>query len=135
MKLKYKLTDETLEGEGATMLDKAQLLKFLTELRHYGFDVETLEQITNEINDGDFDIPEEIEKRMWVFERIADEREFQEERHEFPEHLRLAVLTEELGEVAKELLEGENKVNLRTELIQVAAVAIRWIEYLEEMQK
>jgi NTP pyrophosphatase (non-canonical NTP hydrolase) len=113
------------------MLDKAQLLKFLSELRHYGFDVETLDQITNEINDGDFNIPEEIEKRMWIFERITDEREFQEERHEFPEHLRLAVLTEEVGEVAKELIEGENKVNLRTELIQVAAVAIRWIEYLE----
>jgi NTP pyrophosphatase (non-canonical NTP hydrolase) len=45
----------------------------------------------------------------------------------------LAVLTEEVGEVAKELLESDgNKVNLRMELIQVAAVAVRWIEYLEE---
>lgn len=114
------------------MLDKAQLLRFLSELKDYGFDVETLDQITNEINDGDFDIPDEIESRMWVFERIADEREFQDERHEFPEHLRLAVLTEEVGEVAKELLEGDgNKVNLRMELIQVAAVAVRWIEALE----
>jgi NTP pyrophosphatase (non-canonical NTP hydrolase) len=118
------------------MLDKIMLLKFLSELKHGGYDSETADFIINEINAGHFDIDDEIESRMWVFERIADEREFQEERHEFPEHLRLAVLTEEVGEVAKELLESDgNKVNLRTELIQVAAVAIRWIEYLEEMQK
>lgn len=56
----------------------------------------------------------------------------------FPEDLRLAVLMEEVGEVAKELQPpdvttfGEYPTDrLRRELVQVAAVALRWIEHLD----
>jgi len=42
-----------------------------------------------------------------------------------PDGYKLAVLTEELGEVARAILEGSN---LREELIQVAAVAVAWAE-------
>lgn len=41
---------------------------------------------------------------------------------------KLAVITEEVGEVAKAMLEG---TNLREELIQVAAVAVAWAEALD----
>ncbi len=51
---------------------------------------------------------------------------------------RLAVLTEEVGEVARCLCERingnvtlEGPYQLRNELVQVAAVAMAWIEYLE----
>lgn len=44
---------------------------------------------------------------------------------------RLAVLAEEFGEVAKEVLEGDPTGNLRTELIQVAAVTLAWLEVQE----
>lgn len=49
---------------------------------------------------------------------------------DFPESLRMAILTEEVGEVAKEILENRDKDALRDELIQVAAVCLRWIERL-----
>lgn len=55
---------------------------------------------------------------------------------------RLAVLLEEVGETARATLEREGLVSdringadladaLRTELIQVAAVAVAWLEFLE----
>jgi hypothetical protein len=52
--------------------------------------------------------------------------------------LKLAVLTEEVGEVAKEVYElsvyesdaEDPEAKLRTELIQVAAVAVAWAESL-----
>lgn len=43
---------------------------------------------------------------------------------------RLAVLVEEVGEVAAEVLGGDA---LREELVQVAACAIAWIEHLERV--
>lgn len=53
---------------------------------------------------------------------------------------RLAVLAEEFGEVAREVLTGEGRrlardtvgtpEALRKEVIQVAAVAVAWAEYL-----
>jgi len=51
---------------------------------------------------------------------------------------RLAVLMEEVGEVARAILEGgkfandTHNVNLRKELIQVAAVALSWAEGMDE---
>ena len=42
---------------------------------------------------------------------------------------KLAVLTEETGEVARALLE-QDPDQLRTELVQVAAVAVAWLEAL-----
>jgi hypothetical protein len=42
--------------------------------------------------------------------------------------VKLAVLTEECGEVAREALDGT--LGLRDELVQVAAVAVAWLESL-----
>jgi hypothetical protein len=48
--------------------------------------------------------------------------------------VKMAVLSEEVGEVAKALLEGTDPWttgdDLRAELIQVAAVAVAWLESL-----
>lgn len=43
--------------------------------------------------------------------------------------VKLAVLVEEVGEVAKALLEHDDG-DLRDELVQVAAVAVAWLESL-----
>lgn len=78
-----------------------------------------------------------------MLDAILAERDRQEER--YPERTcadvrmsnpdRLTVLAEEFGEVAKETcdeLRGFNKrAPLREELIQVAAVAVAWIEGLD----
>ena len=48
---------------------------------------------------------------------------------EVPEPIKAAVLLEEVGEVARALLEGDRE-GLATELIQVAAVAVAWREAL-----
>ena len=62
---------------------------------------------------------------------ILAERRRQDELHpHFPESLRTAILGEEFGEVCKAYLESDN-TSLREELIQVAAVAVRWIEAIE----
>lgn len=45
---------------------------------------------------------------------------------------RLAVLGEEFGEVCKELQDGGTVENLRKELIQVAAVAVAWVEAIDK---
>lgn len=42
----------------------------------------------------------------------------------------LAILMEEVGEVAQETLDGGTKAGLRQELIQVAAVCVKWLEQL-----
>lgn len=51
---------------------------------------------------------------------------------------KLAMLTEEVGEVAREILalagivqESATRAKLRRELIQVAAIAVAWVEALE----
>ena len=43
--------------------------------------------------------------------------------------VKVAVLTEEVGEVARATLDGSTD-NLRSELVQVAAVAVAWLESL-----
>lgn len=51
---------------------------------------------------------------------------------------RLTVLAEEFGEVSAEVCEGItrplNRVALRSELIQVAAVCAAWVEYLDKTE-
>jgi NTP pyrophosphatase (non-canonical NTP hydrolase) len=52
-----------------------------------------------------------------------------------PDEQKLAVLVEEVGEVARELCESRAESrspdsNLKTELIQLAAVAVAWSESL-----
>lgn len=49
-------------------------------------------------------------------------------------HIKMSVLTEELGEVAKALLQEHHIDELETELIQVAAVAFAWIEALHHQR-
>ena len=63
---------------------------------------------------------------------------------ECPDELRLAMLTEELGEVARVLCERDTLTDdqdlliarreLRTELVQVAAIAVAWVEHLDELE-
>lgn len=52
--------------------------------------------------------------------------------------LKLTVLAEEFGEVAKEVCEGyQDKASinrLRTELVQVAAVCVAWVESLDNLE-
>lgn len=45
-------------------------------------------------------------------------------------HTMVAILTEEVGEVAKAALEGDDS-ELRTELVQTAAVCVKWLENLD----
>jgi hypothetical protein len=47
------------------------------------------------------------------------------------ETVKAAVLAEECGEVAHAVLEADHAA-MRTELIQVAAVAVAWLEMFEE---
>lgn len=44
--------------------------------------------------------------------------------------VKVAVLTEEVGEVARAVLDITNPDHLRAELVQVAAVAVAWLESL-----
>ena len=70
---------------------------------------------------------------MAVFELISEERARQDrlwgDQSARDRWLWLAILTEEVGEVAKAILEGKP---LRGELVQVAAVAVAALEALEK---
>lgn len=61
-------------------------------------------------------------------EREHQDKEWGEQNHE-PAYW-LAILVEEVGEAAKEIVDY-NPYNLRNELVQIAAVAIAAIESLE----
>lgn len=72
---------------------------------------------------------------------IYKERERQDfkwgDQSENPSILWTTVLTEEVGEVAKAVLDfeyqhGGTEEDLRKELIQVAAVAVAWVEALDK---
>lgn len=54
--------------------------------------------------------------------------EIKEKHPVFKKDQALAILTEEIGEVAKEI-QNENKERLQDELLDVIAFAIRWLEY------
>ena len=66
-------------------------------------------------------------------EDILNERERQSDKwgnqYHLSEHQYLAILAEEFGEAAKEVVE-HNSRNLYVELVQVAAVAVAWLEKL-----
>jgi hypothetical protein len=49
---------------------------------------------------------------------------------DYTPHQRLAILMEEVGEVAHELTYDQDGDKLVRELIQVAAMAASWVEYL-----
>ena len=73
-----------------------------------------------------------------VLDLIREERAKQDavwgESHDPGNSVMLAVLTEEVGEVAKALIDRWpmpcDVAELRAELVQVAAVAVRWLEVL-----
>lgn len=80
------------------------------------------------------------ENQRDAIDAILAERDFQEEKwHEPPgvwpcaPGIKLAVLAEEFGEVANALLNRDAK-NLRTELVQVAAVCLKWLEAFNEAE-
>lgn len=73
---------------------------------------------------------------MWwvlsdIYNLISDERCRQDQKwsntRELDPKLWMTVMMEEVGEVARAVLE-DDKVNLEEELIQVAAVAVAWLE-------
>lgn len=113
-------------------LRKKMLTDYITGLKNGGYDPDTIDFIINQIDAGFFDdsLPEDIQNRAGIFDAIIEERARQDNMHEFPLELRMAVLAEELGEVAS-ALQAERVDYLISELIQVAAVAVRWIEALE----
>ena len=76
-------------------------------------------------------------KTPQVLEKIAQERQRQIEKWGDQEHhdtIWYLILNEELGEVAKEILEndeyGSRNAKFQAELIQAAAVIVAWIEDL-----
>lgn len=75
--------------------------------------------------------------RYWILKDVQDERERQDRKwggvpgvERRDDHTYAAVLTEEVGEACKAWLERE-PMDLRAELIQVAAVAMAWVEELD----
>lgn len=76
------------------------------------------------------------EEQRRAVEDVVHERDMQD--HQWgeesakgqPAAYRLAILMEEVGEVAKDVLEG-NAGSLRQELVQVAAVAICTVEAID----
>ncbi len=84
-------------------------------------------------------------RRNRIYEEITDERQRQHEKWASKPHdwgigdassagveaiTKVAVLTEEVGEVARAVLDLDDE-QLRTELIHVAAVAVAWLEGME----
>jgi len=62
-------------------------------------------------------------------ERLSQEGKWGEQNH--GDEIWLAILTEEVGEVAKEILEiraGKDEYDIDNEITQVAAVALSWLE-------
>ena len=82
-----------------------------------------------------------VNKRARVFLAIAEERrrqEFLKSQGRFthtcadamPESMKLAVLAEEFGEIARAVCERDWE-NMKEEIIQTAAVLVAWAESLE----
>jgi NTP pyrophosphatase (non-canonical NTP hydrolase) len=73
-----------------------------------------------------------------VLDLIQAERQRQDEKwgeQNHPDEIWLAILSEEIGEASQALLHnkfgGKAKGTLRDELVQVAAVAVQWLECIE----
>jgi NTP pyrophosphatase (non-canonical NTP hydrolase) len=71
-----------------------------------------------------------------VLADIADERARQDEKwgdqSGHPYLLWNAILGEEVGEVSRVLLEDLDAKRLRAELVQIAAVAVAWVETIDK---
>lgn len=80
-----------------------------------------------------------ISRRDPIHSAVDDERRRQDEKWGWPNaglasdnvYKKVAILAEEMGEVANAVLEGDHE-NLKVELVQVAAVCFAWLESIEE---
>jgi len=66
-----------------------------------------------------------------IFELIREERKFQDKKWGIKKHHDLkwnAIMLEECGEVSKSLIEGGSKEDLIKEIVQVATVAVAWLQ-------
>jgi hypothetical protein len=69
-----------------------------------------------------------------IYNLIAAERELQDDKwgeQNHPDLYWLGVLMEEAGEAAKAIIESGSDAALWGELIQIAAVAVAWLECIE----
>lgn len=69
-----------------------------------------------------------------VLEEVRAERVAQDKKWGEQNHVNLywaGILMEEVGETAKAIIEGDADSRVREELVQVAAVAVSWIECLD----
>ena len=77
--------------------------------------------------------------RLYIYAAIDAERARQDEKHgersiaspQLGMETAYLILAEEVGEVARTLLDGGQFAQLREELIQVAACAVGWLEAME----
>ncbi len=91
------------------------------------------------LNQAQLDLLAEIDRQV----SLKDTGRFKyTPKDNFPTADKLAMLTEGVGEVAREVLalkgivqESPSTVRLRTELIQVAAVALAWAEGMNPARK
>lgn len=130
------MTDKTDKTEIVEVTQQGEkgLLEFFGELFNLSGDQQNIEN---------------QERLATIYQDILAERQRQDDlkaqgkfsatcADELPAFEKLAILAEEFGEVAKELCECNNtghalnSPHLRTELIQVAAVAIAWVEALDK---
>lgn len=88
--------------------------------------------MSHEIYEGIVDAPIPQQK---IYEQIAAERKWQDARWGSQRMLSdfkwVCILGEEVGEVHRAILEQDIK-NLQQELVQVAAVAVCWLEALQQ---
>lgn len=94
----------------------------------------------SEIHFDKLEVNQEIQE--YVIQKIINERGHQDHKWGIQRHspeLWMAILMEEVGEAAKEILEeqfsGYKSSGLYSELVQVAAVAIAILEQLEEERR
>lgn len=72
--------------------------------------------------------------RDWVYNDFTAERDRQDrkwgDQSHLPDLMWMAILMEEVGEAAKEIIDGRPDNNLEEELVQVGAVVTAWLEAL-----
>ena len=74
------------------------------------------------------------DSRKEIYNKIDDEREYQDNKWGIQQknnYIWASILTEEVGEAHKAILEG-NKIRLQREIIQVIAVGVAWLENIKQ---
>ena len=66
----------------------------------------------------------------FLLERYRQDKKWGKGTWQSPVHLKYIVLAEEFGEIAEAIL-NHDKDNLKEELIQVAAVCLKWLEAID----